>query len=203
MGFESKIFTLRSTGPGTNFLNGRTNLPELSTIYGNYQMGASAIAPSIKLNPTTSTNLTCIIVGEYFAQILYNGSPTFVANQNGIYSFENGENALPYKIYNSPASLGFNTIDYYLSASGQACASGQQDGCVFWQLSTTCLSGTSAGTVIPVTVTNDVISIDQGVTSFPYISANTSIWCINSPFPSNDPVYYCQSEFSRMQQFNG
>lgn len=201
MGFSSKIFTQRSTGPGTNFLNGRTGLPALSTIYGNYTMGASAIAPSIKLLPSTSQNLTCIIIAEQFAQILYNGSPTFVANQNGIYSFANGDNTFPYKIYNS-STEGFNTIDYYLSATGQACASGQQDGCVFWQLSTTCLSGTSAGTVIPVTVTNDLISFD-GVTSYPYISGHTSVWCINSPFPSSDPVYYCQDEFSRMQQYNG
>lgn len=204
MGFQSNIFTVNATGPGTNFLNTAYSqpLPALSTIYANYTMGASAIAPAVKLNPTTSQNLTCFVVAEYFAQTVYNGGVSYVSSQNGIYGFANGDNTFPYKLYNS-STEGFNTIDWYLSATGNAGASGVQTGVVFWALSSTCLSGTSAGTVIPVAVTNQVQTFDGGVTSQPYISAATNVYCINTPFPSDNPVYFSQADFARIQQFLG
>ena len=96
----------------------------------------------------------------------------------------------------------YSTVDWYLSATGQACASGIQTGVVYWTLSSTALSATSAGTVIPVTVNNPTMSFD-GVTSYPVVSAATNVFCINTPFPSDNPVYICQGEFSRIQQFLG
>lgn len=204
MGFQRQIFSVNATGVGTNFLNTAYSqpLPALSTIYGNYTVGASAIAPAIKLNPTTSQNLTCFVTAEYFAQTVYNGGVSYTTLQNGIYAFANGDNTLPYKLYNS-STEGFNTLDYYLSATGNAGASGVQTGVVFWALSSTCLSGTSAGTVIPVEVTNQTTTFDGGVTDQPFLSAATNVWCINTPFPSDNPVYFSQQDFSRIQQFLG
>ena len=73
---------------------------------------------------------------------------------------------------------------------------------MYYQLSSTALSATSAGTVIPVTVTNPLVSFD-GVNAYPTASLTFSAYCINTPFPSDNPVYVCQGEFARIQQYLG
>jgi len=200
MGFSKIIFIQNQTGSGANTLNGRGNLPALSTISAT--SGPEDVAyPAIRINQTNNEFLTAYVTGYYFAQTVYNGGPTYVSQQNGIYSSTDGSNVFPFKLYYNKVE-GYNTLDYTLSATGQDCASGLQTCTVFWSLSTTALTGTSAGTVIPVTVENNINTFNS-VTSVPFISASTNVFCLNTPFPSNNPVYICQTEFSRMQQFLG
>jgi hypothetical protein len=202
MGFSKIIFTENQTGSGANALNGRGNLPALSTISATVGPEGGAF-PAIRLNQTVNEKLTAYVLGYYFQQSVYNGGPTYVANQAGIFSSTNGDNTFPYKLYYNAAE-GYNTLDYSLSATGLACASGLQTGVVLWSLSSTALSGTSAGTVIPVEVANQQLSFDSGVTTVPYISAASNVFCLNSPFPnSQQPVYICFDEFARKQQFLG
>jgi len=200
MGFSTTIYTTFDTGQGSNFLNGRGNLPALSTISANTQ-GASAVTPAIKILPGTSGQLSAYLLNYYFAQTVYNGSPTYISNQNGIFTYQDGSNTYPYLLYINQGNSSYSTVDWYLSATGQICASGLQTGVIYWTLSSTALSATSAG-VIPVAVNNPTISFD-GVTSYPYVSAATNVFCVNTPFPSDNPVYICQDEFSRIQQFLG
>lgn len=200
MGFSKIIFIQNQTGSGANTLNGRGNLPALSTISATSGPEEGAY-PAIRINQTNNEFLTAFVTGYYFAQTVYNGGPTYVTQQNGIYTSTDGSNVFPFKIYYNKVE-GYNTLDYTLSATGQDCASGLQTCTVYWSLSTTALTGTSAGDVIPVTVGND-ISTFNSVTSVPFISASTNVFCLNTPFPSDNPVYICQTEFSRMQQFLG
>ena len=201
MGFSTTIYTTFDTGQGSNFLNGRGNLPALSTIAANTQ-GVSAVTPAIKILPGTAGQLSAYLLNYYFIQTAYNGGASYVTNQNGIFSYQDGNNSYPYLLYINQGNQSYSTVDWYLSATGQACASGIQTGVVYWTLSSTALSATSAGTVIPVTVSNPTMSFD-GVTSYPVVSAATNVFCINTPFPSDNPVYICQGEFSRIQQFLG
>lgn len=202
MGFSKIIFIENQTGSGANTLNGRGNLPALSTISATLGPEGAA-APAVRINQTLNEYLTAYVLGYYFQQSVYNGSPTYVANQAGIFSSTNGDNTFPFKLYYN-LDEGYNTLDYTLSATGQACASGLQTASVIWTLSSTALSGTSAGTVIPVSVANQQYSFDSGVTTVPVISTNTNVFCLNSPFPnSQQPVYICFDEFARKQQFLG
>ena len=201
MGFSKIIFIQNQTGNGANTLNGRGGLPALSTISAT--VGPEGVnEPAIRLNQTTNEFLTAYVTGYYFQQSVYNGSPTYVANQNGIFTSTNGGNTFPYKLYYNKTE-GYNTLDYSLSATGQACASGLQTATIIWTLSTTALSSTSAGTTIPVAVANDQVSFDFGVTSAPFVSGDTNVFCVPTPYPANDPVYACFDEFARLQQYQG
>jgi hypothetical protein len=204
MGFSKIIFIENQTGSGANgLITNRTNpLPALSTISGSTGPGAS---PAVRIDQTANEALTAVVTGFYFAQTTYNGSPTFVTNQNGIYAATDGDNIFPYRLYY--ADWGYNTLDYTIEATGQACASGAQVGTVYWSLSTTALTGTSAGTVMPIEVANQQLSFDGGVTTVPFISTVSTVWCINSPFPptGEQPLSqrFCFDEFARLQQYLG
>jgi hypothetical protein len=202
MGFSTTIYTVQETGQGANTLNGRGGLPALSSISANSQ-GVSAIMPAVKIQNGTVSQLSAYLTGFYFQQTVYNGSPTYLALQSGIYSYKDGDNIFPYKLYidQSVTPTAYSTIDWYLSATGQGAASGAQTGVVFWTLSSTALSATSAG-VISVAINNPVISFD-GVTCQPYISAATTVYCIPSPFPADLQTYSSLAEFQRIQQFLG
>lgn len=200
MGFSKIIFIQNQTGSGANTLNGRGNLPALSTISATSGPEGAGY-PAVRINQTNNEFLTAYVTGYYFGQTVYNGGAAYVTNQNGIFTSTDGDNAFPFKLYYNK-NEGYNTLDFTLSATGQDCASGLQTGTIYWSLSTTALTGTSAGTVIPVTVANDVNSFNM-VTSVPFVSAVTNVFCLNTPFPSDNPVYICQGEFSRMQQFFG
>ena len=205
MGFSKIILIENQTGSGANALiTDRPNpLPALSSITASTEPGAD---PAVRINQTVNQYLTAYITGWYFAQTTYNGSPTYVANQNGIYSATNGANTFPFKLYYDEVE-GYNTLDYTLIATGQECASGAQVGTVYWSLSSTALSGTSAGTTIPIEVVNQQLSFDGGVTTVPFISTVSTVWCINSPFPPSgeQPLSqrFCFDEFARLQQYLG
>lgn len=201
MGFSKIIFIQNQTGTGANSLNGRGNLPALSTISATTGPEGAA-EPAVRINQTLNEFLTAYVTGYYFQQSVYNGSPTYVANQNGIFTSTNGGNVFPYKLYYDKVE-GYNTLDYTLSATGQACASGLQTATIIWTLSSTALSGTSAGNVIPVEVANQQVSFDFGVTSAPYVSGTTNVYCVPTGYPAGDPVYYCFDEFARLQQYQG
>ena len=200
MGFSTTIYTTFDTGQGSNFLNGRGTLPALSTISANTQ-GASAVTPAVKILPGSAGQLSAYLLNYYFAQTQYQGGPTYVAQQNGIFTYQDGNNTYPYLLYINQGNSSYSTIDWYMSATGNAGASGAQTGVIYWTLSSTALSATSAG-VIPVAVTNPVMSFD-GVTTVPYISAATTVYCINSPFPPDNPVYFSQADFQRIQAYLG
>jgi hypothetical protein len=204
MGF-SKIITIENqTGSGANTLNGRGNLPALSTISATNGAEGAAL-PAVRINQTLNEFLTAMVTGYYFQQLTFNGSPTYVTNQNGIFSSTDGDNSFPFKLFYNKV-LGYNTLDYTLSATGQACASGLQTSVIYWTLSTTALTGTSAGaaTAMPITVSNAGVSFDGGVTTTPVLSSITNVFCLPSYFPSSsEPVYLCFDEFARKQQFLG
>lgn len=202
MGF-SKIITIENqTGSGANTLNGRGNLPALSTISATNGAEGAAF-PAVRINQTLNEYLTAMVTGYYFQQLTFNGSPTYVSNQNGVFSSTDGDNSFPFKLFYNTAQ-GYNTLDYTLSATGQACASGLQTSVIYWTLSTTALTGTSAGTTIPVTVANTGVSFDGGVTTQPVVSSTTNVFCLPSYFPSSsEPVYLCVDEFARKQQYLG
>jgi len=200
MGFQKIIFIEDQTGSGANALNGRGGLPALSSISAT--TGAEGAAfPAIRLNQTLNEYLTAYVLSWNFTQTVYNGGPSYVTNQNGVFSSTDGDNAFPFKLYYD-ADEGYNTLDFTLSATGQACASGLQTGTIYWTLSSTALSGTSAGDVIPVEVSNDLITFN-GVTNAPFVSASTNVFCVNTPFPSDTQNYICEGEFARIQQFLG
>jgi len=201
MGFSKIIFIQNQTGTGANALNGRGGLPALSTISATTGPEGAA-EPAVRINQTANEFLTAYITGYYFQQSVYNGSPTYVANQNGIFTSTNGGNTFPYKLYYNK-NEGFNTLDFTLSATGQQCASGLQAATIIWTLSTTALSSTSAGTTIPVEVANAQASFDFGVTNAPFVSATTNVFCVPTPYPAGDPVYVCFDEFARLQQYQG
>lgn len=205
MGFSRIIFTENHVGPGANALitNRPNPLPALSSISAAVSAGAE---PSIRITQTLNQFLTAVVTGWYFAQTTYNGSPTYISNQNGIYSAGDGGNTFPFRLFFNQVQ-GFNVLDYTLIATGQECASGAQVGTVYWSLSSTALSGTSAGTIIPIEVANQQLSFDGGVTTVPFISTVSTVWCINSPFPptAEQPASQriCFDEFARVQQYQG
>lgn len=195
---STNVSLIFSSGPGANTLNGRGNLPALSTISAT--SGPEGVNfPQVRIDPTTTEALTANIIGFSFAQTTYNGGATYVADQNGIFTVTQLSN-LPFRIYYNSVS-GFNSTGYTLSATGQTCSSGVQIGTMYYQLSSTALSGTPAG-VIPVGVINTLVSFD-GINAYPTSSIETSAYCINTPFPSENPVYLCVDEFARIQQFLG
>jgi len=199
MGFSTNVSLIFSSGAGANTLNGRGGLPALST-YSATSGPEGVNFPQIKIDPTTTAALTAYITGFGFAQTVYNGGAAYIAEQNGIFTYSN-LSSLPFLIYYNENS-GSNSTGYTLSATGQTCASGLQTGTMYFQLSSTALSGTSAGNTIPVSVTNTLVSLD-GVNAYPTSSVATNVFCINTPFPSDNPVYICEGEFSRIQQFLG
>lgn len=202
MGFSTIITIENQTGSGANTLNGRGNLPALSTISATNGAEGAAF-PAVRINQTLNEYLTAMVTGYYFQQLTFNGSPTYVSNQNGIFSSTDGDNSFPFKLFYNTAQ-GYNTLDYTLSATGQACASGLQTSVIYWTLSTTALTGTSAGTTIPVTVANAGVSFDGGVTTQPVVSSVSNVFCLPSYFPSSaEPVYLCVDEFARKQQYLG
>lgn len=196
MGF-SKIITIeQQTGSGANPLNGRGNLPALSSIAG--PDTDAGTYPAIRLNQTLNEFLTAYVLDAYMVQETYNGGIIYKANQNGIFTYYNGDttpNVMPYQLYRSLIE-GYNTLTFSLSATGQECASGIQIGTVYWTLSSTALSGTSAGTVIPVTVSNSFGPNLQ----VPSISAATQVFCRNSVNTNFDPLstYVCDDDRRRM-----
>lgn len=182
MALTTTITLQYGSGAGVNTLDGRGGLPALSTI----SAYSGSTYPQIRLS-TTNTETTAFVTGISFAQTVYNGSPTFVSNQNGVFAFESGTYGLPiilpYKLWNSTTE-GVNTLAFRLSATGQECASGAQIGTVYLTLSSTALSATSAGDVLlPVT------NVMPGI--------NTTVFCLPTPYPANDPIDLCQSEYLR------
>lgn len=191
MGFSTTVF-LSVSG---NSLNGRGNLPALSTIDAAAVPGVLNNAVSLD---TLQQNLTCFVVSSQFAQTVYNGGIDYVNNQFGVFSYTDGYSGTatppgyPYKLYSSTvAKYGYasNQLFYTLSATGQECASGVQTGTVFYTLCSTALSATSAGLtgagVIPVTVNNTL-------TGF-----NTNVFCVNTP-SVYDSSYLCDDDRRRM-----
>ena len=200
MGFSTNVSLISSTGAGANTLNGRTGLQSLSTISAT--SGPEGINyPQIKIDPTTCEQLTAYITGIYVAQTLYNGSATYIAKKAPMFNYNN-LSSLPFKIYYNNNATGSNSTGFSLSATGLECSSGQQTFTMYFQLSSTALSGTSAGNVIPVAITNPAASFD-GVTTAPTVSVNTNIWTVNTPFPSDLQCYFCNYDFYRAQQFLG
>jgi hypothetical protein len=201
MGFSTYIQITNGTGNSANTLNGRGNLPALSTISAT--SGPEGVnTPGVRLDPTTTAALTCYAIGFYVTQSLYNGGPTYVTDGNGIFTGTNAGTTFPAKLYYN-ANYGSNTLNYTLCATGQNCASGAQICTLVWDLSSTALSGTSAGTTIPISLLNNQYDLDGNGTYSPVVTANTTVYCLNTPFPSDNPVYICQDEFSRIQQFLG
>lgn len=189
MGFTKQITIENATGAGANTLNGRGGLPALSTIAANTDTNY----PAVRINQTLNEYLTAYLLDANFYQITYNGGTVYVTNQNGVFSFSPSTTVattFPYKLFYNQ-TLGSNTLGYRLSATGQECASGIQIGAVVWTLSSTALSGTSAGTTIPVTVGNG--GYDSAT---PAVSSVTQVFCINSPVGN----YICQQDLSRIVQ---
>jgi len=196
---STNVSLIFSSGAGANTLNGRGNLPALSSISAT--SGPEGVnTPTIRIDPTTTSALTAVIINYSFAQTQYNGGQTYVTDQNGIFT-GNVITQVPFRIYYSDVA-GYNTAAYTLSATGQTCSSGLQTGTIYLQLSSTALSSTNTGAVIPVGVLNTGFSVD-GITAYPTASLNTNVFCINTPFPSDNPVYICVDEFARIQQFLG
>lgn len=130
MSFTKIIFIQNQIGSGANTLNGRGNLPALSTISATSGLEGAAF-PAVRINQTNNEYLTAFVTGYYFAQTVYNGGPTYVNQQNGIFTSTDGDNIFPFKLYYNIVE-GYNTLDYTLSATGQDCASGLQTCTVFW-----------------------------------------------------------------------
>lgn len=189
MGFTKQITIESATGAGVNPLNGRGGLPALSTIAAN----TDSTFPAVRINQTLNQYVTAYLLDAKFYQTTYNGGTVFVTNQNGVFSFDASTTVattFPYKLFYNE-TLGSNTLGYRLSATGQECASGIQIGAVVWTLSSTALSGTSAGTTIPITVGNG--GYENGT---PAVSAVTQVFCLNTPAGN----YICQQDLSRIVQ---
>jgi hypothetical protein len=199
MGFQKFIFTENQTGSGANTLNGRGGLPALSTISAN----TDTTSPAIRINQTVNQALTCYVTAASFALLTSNGAPIFTGQNSSVFSFNDDGNVFPFKLYYNASE--YNTLDYRLSATGQDCASGVQIGAVYWSLSTTALSSTSAGTTIPVEVTNAGMPVAgyDGATFTCVISAQTQVFCVNTGFPAGTNEYLCQGEFLRKQYYLG
>jgi hypothetical protein len=201
MSLSSFIFIENQTGSGANALvrDWATPLPALSAVTASVDGNS---LPAVRLDQTLNESLTCFVTSFYFQQTVFNGSPTYIAQQQGIFAATDGGNVFPFKLYLSDE--GFNTLDFSLSATGNPSASGVQTGVVWWSLSSTALSATSAGVEV-IEVLNQPVSFD-GVTSFPVLSTATDVYCINSPFPPTSDgtyQYFSFEEFARMQQFLG
>jgi hypothetical protein len=194
MGFSRQITIENQTGSGANTLTNRGNLPALSTIAAN----TDSTFPQIRLNQTLNEAVTAYLLGAELYSTTINGGVIFVTNQNSIFSFEaatTSPNVFPFKLYLSPSE--YNSIGYRLSATGQECASGVQVCAVVWTLSSTALSATSAGNVIPITVSNGGVTSDV-----PSVSSVTQVFCINTPIYGSDGVvrFVCQADLSRFVQ---
>jgi len=194
MGFTRTITNENQTGSGVNTLNGRGGLVALSAIAANNT--ATGTYPAVRLNQTLNERLTAYLLDSSFVQSTYNGGVVYITNQNGVFSYYAGttvNTVFPFKLYVDPLD-GYNTIGYSLTATGQECASGIQIGSVYWTLSSTALSGTSAGTRMPIEVNNT-----PGPNStMPSISTTTQVFCLNTA--SLGGSYICDQDRRRVIQ---
>ena len=197
MGFTKTISIENQTGSGVNTLNGRGGLPALSAITAQNVSGGTY--PQIRLNQTVNERLTAYLLDSSFVQSTYNGGVVYITNQNGIFSYYAGttvDTVFPFKLYYDPVA-GYNTIGYSLMATGQECASGIQIGSVYWTLSSTALSGTSAGTIIPVDVNNTA----SPTSTMPSVSTTTQVFCLNTTALGGS--YICDQDRRRVIQAIG
>lgn len=175
MGFS----TILALSTNKNTLNGRGTLAALSAIdSGPLLVGLSA--------NTQMINLTAYVTNGYITQDVYNGSETFVANQNGVFSEENDTNVYPVRFYRGATSAIFNTLQYNISATGNPSSSGIQVASLRLTLSSTALSGGSAGDV-PVAVTPLEITVPM------------QVFTVNTPFQG----FFSLDTFTRRQQYLG
>ena len=197
MGFTRTITIENQSGSGANTLNGRGGLVALSAIAANNT--ATGTYPAVRLNQTLNERLTAYLLDSSFVQSTYNGGVVYITNQNGIFNYYDGttvNNIYPFKLYYDPVA-GYNTIGYSLMATGQECASGIQIGSVYWTLSSTALSGTSAGTIIPVNVNN----IASPTSTMPSVSTTTQVFCLNTTALGGS--YICDQDRRRVIQAIG
>lgn len=192
------VTTENATGSQANALDGVTNLTSPSARTASV---TSSSWPAIRIDQTQNQALTCFATGFYLVQTKVNGSVGYEYNPiPGVYSGSDNNNTFPFKLYKSATE--YNTLDYALSATGQECASGLQTVVAYWTISATALTATSAGVEL-IDVANNELTFNNGATYAPVISAQTNVWCVNTPFPTENPVYFCQGEFARKQQYMG
>jgi len=86
-----------------------------------------------------------------------------------------------------------------LTATGQECASGIQIGSVYWTLSSTALSGTSAGANarMPIEVNNTA----SPTSTMPSVSTTTQVFCLNTAALGGS--YICDQDRRRVGQAMG
>ena len=188
MGFSTTVF-LAVSG---NTLTGRGLLPALSTIDAAVVPGVLNNAVFLASAATDQQNLTCFVMSSQLTQSIYNGGIDYVTNQNGIFTYTDGYS---YKLYSSLAAKnGFasNQLFYTLSATGQECASGEQTATVLYTLSSTALSGTSAGLTGAGVI---LVTLNSVLTSF-----DTDVYCQNFVNTQFDPTsaFICDDDRRRM-----
>lgn len=189
MGFTVNL----SLSTVANTLNGRGGIVALSCI--DTSIGGAINSYKVGFSGRSDiANLTCFITGLNFAQTQYNGADGWEAAQYGVFSFFDynlSAGTYPHKIIAGATVPGLNNISAQLSATGAECASGIQVGTLYATVSSTALSGTSAGItgagVIPVTVN----IIDNTNT--------TQVFCINTPVNQ----FVCQQDLSRYVSYTG
>ena len=197
MGFSTTVF-LAVSG---NTLTGRGLLPALSTIDAAVVPGVLNNAVFLASAATDQQNLTCFVMSSQLTQSIYNGGIDYVTNQNGIFTYTDGYSGTatrpgyPYKLYSSLAAKnGFasNQLFYTLSATGQECASGVQTATVLYTLSSTALSGTSAGLTGAGVI---LVTLNSVLTSF-----DTDVYCQNFVNTQFDPTsaFICDDDRRRM-----
>jgi len=199
MGFTRTITIENQTGAGANTLNGRGGLVALSAIAANNT--ATGAYPAVRLNQTLNERLTAYLLDSSFVQSTYNGGVVYITNQNGVFSYYAGttvDSVFPFKLYVDPLD-GYNTIGYSLTATGQECASGIQIGSVYWTLSSTALSGTSAGANarMPIEVNNTA----SPTSTMPSVSTTTQVFCLNTAALGGS--YICDQDRRRVGQAMG
>jgi len=199
MGFTRTITIENQTGSGANTLNGRGGLVALSAIAANNT--ATGTYPAVRLNQTLNERLTAYLLDSSFVQSTYNGGVVYITNQNGVFSYYAGttvDSVFPFKLYVDPLD-GYNTIGYSLTATGQECASGIQIGSVYWTLSSTALSGTSAGANarMPIEVNNTA----SPTSTMPSVSTTTQVFCLNTAALGGS--YICDQDRRRVGQAMG
>ena len=162
--------------------------------------GTPVITMSGTATPTSCIEaLTAYVTGLTLQQTTFNGGVIYtsgVGYGGGVFHYSDS-NTYPAKLSTLAGSTTPNTLSYGITATGLACASGIQVASLIVNLSSTALSGTSAGTVIPVTVINPNGNVADNI-PFTQINGSSYVYCVNTV--SNNGNFICQDDQGRMIQ---
>ena len=173
-----------------------TSLPAGSSI----NAGSPVMTMSGTATPTSCIEaLTCFVTGVTFQQTTFNGGVIYSSGNGyggGVFHYSD-TNSYPFKLSTLPGSTTPNTMPYAVTATGLACASGIQVASLIVSLSSTALSGTSAATVIPVTVLNPNGNIAVNI-PLTQLNGTSFVYCQNTV--SSNGNFVCQDDQGRMIQ---